>query len=51
MLWPLLINILGFALMIGTLTLIRFKNEVLARNSMRPWVRDLAAKTGADDAL
>ena len=46
MLWPLLINITGFAFMIGTLTLIRFKNEVLARNSMRPWVIELATKEG-----
>jgi len=46
MLWPLLTNILAFALMIGALTLVRFKNEVLARNAMRPWVRELAAKVG-----
>ena len=43
MLIPLLINILGFALMIGALTLIRFRNEVIARNAMRPWVKDLVA--------
>ncbi|MGB0833387.1 MAG: heme ABC transporter permease CcmC [Psychrobium sp.] len=46
MLWPLLTNILGFALMIGALTLVRFRNEVLASNSMRPWVREMAAKEG-----
>lgn len=44
MLIPLLINILGFALMIGALTLIRFRNEVIARNSMRPWVKELVAQ-------
>lgn len=44
MLIPLLINILGFALLIGTLTLIRFRTEVMARNSMRPWVREMVAQ-------
>lgn len=42
MLIPLVINILGFGLMIGALTLIRFRAEILARNGMRPWVRELA---------
>ena len=44
MLIPLLINILGFALLIGALTLVRFRNEVIARNTMRPWVKELVAK-------
>jgi heme exporter protein C len=30
--------------MIGAITLIRFRNEVIARNSMRPWVKELVAK-------
>ncbi|QDF65563.1 heme ABC transporter permease [Shewanella sp. SNU WT4] len=47
MLYPLLINILGFALMIGALTIVRFRAEVLARNGMRPWVRQLALAQGA----
>lgn len=42
MLYPLLINILGFGLMIGAITIVRFRAEILARNSMRPWVRELA---------
>ncbi|WP_025823507.1 heme ABC transporter permease [Shewanella marina] len=46
MLYPLLINILGFGLMIGALSLVRFKAEILARNSMRPWVRELAQAKG-----
>ena len=46
MLIPLVINILGFGLMIGALTLVRFRAEILARNSMRPWVRELATKVG-----
>ena len=47
MLIPLLINIFGFGLMIGALTLVRFRAEVLARNGMRPWVRKLAQEQGA----
>lgn len=46
MLYPLLINITGFGLMIAALTLVRFKNEILVRNSMRPWVRELAINQG-----
>ena len=42
MLYPLLINIFGFGMMIGAITLIRYRTEILARNGMRPWVRDLA---------
>ncbi|MCE9688168.1 heme ABC transporter permease [Shewanella sp. AS16] len=47
MLYPLLINILGFGFMIGAITLVRFKAEILARNGMRPWVRELATAAGA----
>lgn len=46
MLYPLLINILGFGVMIGAITLVRFRAEILARNSMRPWVRSLAISQG-----
>ncbi|GLP97714.1 heme ABC transporter permease [Paraferrimonas sedimenticola] len=46
MLYPLLINILGFGLMFGALTLVRFRAEILARNAMRPWVRELAKAEG-----
>lgn len=42
MLYPLLINIFGFGMMIGAITLIRYRAEILARNGMRPWVRELA---------
>jgi heme exporter protein C len=42
MLYPLLINMLGFGLMIGAITIVRFRAEILARNGMRPWVRELA---------
>jgi heme exporter protein C len=46
MLYPLLINIFGFGLMIGAITLVRFRAEILARNGMRPWVRELAKAEG-----
>ncbi|WP_163938586.1 heme ABC transporter permease [Paraferrimonas sp. SM1919] len=44
MLYPLLTNMLGFSLLFTTLTLIRFRNEILARSAMRPWVKELAQK-------
>jgi heme exporter protein C len=47
MLYPLLINIAGFGLMAGAITLVRFRAEILSRNGMRPWVRALAEAEGA----
>ncbi|MCL1125941.1 heme ABC transporter permease [Shewanella surugensis] len=47
MLYPLLINIVGFGLLLGAITLLRFRTEILARNSMRSWVRELAQIEGA----
>ncbi|MBM7072974.1 heme ABC transporter permease [Shewanella sp. 202IG2-18] len=44
MLHPLLLNIFGFGLMIGAITIMRFKAEIIARCSMRPWVKDMAIK-------
>ncbi|PSV40678.1 heme ABC transporter permease [Photobacterium sp. GB-210] len=41
MLWPLLIGIVGFAFFFGTVTMIRLRNEILIRESHRPWVREL----------
>lgn len=38
MLWPLLIMIVAFGSFLGTLALMRFRNEILARESHRPWV-------------
>tara|TARA_B100001094_G_scaffold333359_1_gene411085 strand:+ start:22579 stop:23322 length:744 start_codon:yes stop_codon:yes gene_type:complete len=46
MLYPLLCNILGFGLLFIGLTLIRFRAEILARNTMRPWVRQFVQKEG-----
>ncbi|PCS22018.1 heme ABC transporter permease [Candidatus Enterovibrio escicola] len=41
MLWPLLLNILGFALFLGALTLMGLRNNILQREAHRPWVRQL----------
>ncbi|TKB49529.1 heme ABC transporter permease [Ferrimonas aestuarii] len=43
MLLPLLCNIFGFMMMVAALTTVRFRAEVLARNAMRPWVKDIVA--------
>jgi heme exporter protein C len=44
MLWPFIFCFIGFALLVATIICIRFKTEILARNSMRPWVRELATQ-------
>ncbi|MCW8106958.1 heme ABC transporter permease [Alteromonas ponticola] len=44
MLWPLLINLLGFALFIGAVTGVRLQNEIIRRERHRPWVQQLAAQ-------
>ncbi len=41
MLWPLMIMIVGFGAFLGTLSLMRFRNEILARESHRAWVSTL----------
>lgn len=41
MLWPLLLNILGFALFIGTVTLMGLKNQILQKESHRSWLREM----------
>jgi len=41
MYWPFLMCLLGFAFLIAFIICIRFKTEILARNSMRPWVKTL----------
>ncbi|TQO84952.1 heme ABC transporter permease [Vibrio cholerae] len=45
MLWPLLACILGFAFFFAALTMIRLRNEILSRESHRPWVSELANQT------
>lgn len=42
MLWPLLICLVGFALFFVMVTLIRLRNEILNKESHRPWVQALA---------
>ena len=42
MYWPFLVCFVGFALLISAIICLRFRTEILARNSMRPWVRSLA---------
>jgi heme exporter protein C len=43
MFWPFLFCFLGFALLVGTIICIRFRSEILNRNSIRPWVRTLVS--------
>lgn len=42
MLWPLLLNIVGFASLFGTLAVLRLRNEILRHERHRPWVTVLA---------
>lgn len=43
MFWPFLICFIGFAFLVSALICLRFRTEILNRNSMRPWVRELVA--------
>lgn len=47
MLWPFIFCYMGFIFLIIVITCIRFRSEILARNSMRPWVRELVLNEGA----
>lgn len=49
MLWPLLIMIVAFGTFLGLLTLMRFRNEILARESHRPWVSLLVNRKLAEE--
>ena len=51
MLWPLLINIVGFACFIGAVTLMRMKNEIVRRELHRPWVKNLVSKGESGHAV
>ena len=44
MLWPFIFCFIGFALLVGVIVSLRFRNEILARNSIRPWVRELVSQ-------
>jgi heme exporter protein C len=37
MLWPLLINLVGFAAFVAVVTIIRLRSEILRRELHRPW--------------
>jgi heme exporter protein C len=41
MFWPFLVCFIGFAFFVTALICLRFRTEILNRNSMRPWVREL----------
>ncbi|WP_286263200.1 heme ABC transporter permease [Thalassotalea atypica] len=41
MFWPFLFCFFGFSFLVGALMCTRFQTELLARNRMRPWVRQL----------
>lgn len=43
MFWPFLVCFIGFAFLVTALICLRFRSEILNRNSMRPWVRELVA--------
>ena len=45
MLWPLLVNMFGFALFIASISMLRLKNEILRRDIHRPWVKSLLIKS------
>lgn len=44
MYWPFVLCFLGFSFFVGAVACLRFQNEILARNSMRPWVKKLVGK-------
>ena len=44
MLWPLLINIVGFGLFFGFIFLMSFRNKILQREIQRPWVLQLVKR-------
>jgi len=44
MYWPFLICFIGFICFVSWIICIRFKSEILARNAMRPWVREYVNK-------
>ncbi len=51
MYWPFLISFLGFAFLIAVIICIRFRTEILARNSIRPWVKNLVLSQETNHAI
>ena len=45
MYWPFVMCFLGFAFLIAIIICLRFRTEILSRNSMRPWVKELVLPT------
>ncbi|MDO6447121.1 heme ABC transporter permease [Colwellia sp. 1_MG-2023] len=45
MYWPFLVCFIGFICFVTWIICLRFRNEILARNAMRAWVRDLVNNT------
>ncbi len=41
MLWPLLLNLFGFALLLGAISLKRFRGLILEQEARRPWVQQM----------
>ena len=50
MLWPLLVSILAFGLILAALTCLRLKTAILQNEQHRPWVRQLAESFAAASA-
>ena len=51
MYWPFLMCLIGFIFLIAVLICIRFRTEILARNSMRPWVKTLVLSEEKANAI
>lgn len=51
MFWPFLVCFIGFTCFVTALICLRFRTEVLNRNSMRPWVRELVANEEKTHAI
>ncbi|MBP7546493.1 MAG: heme ABC transporter permease [Corallincola sp.] len=49
MLWPLLINLLGFGLLCGALVSALFANEMVRREAHRPWVKQVIREELGDE--
>ena len=46
MFWPFVICFLGIGMLVTFVICIRFRTEILSRNGMRPWVRELITAEG-----
>ncbi|MGB1263409.1 MAG: heme ABC transporter permease [Cognaticolwellia sp.] len=51
MFWPFLVCFIGFAFLVTALICLRFRSEILHRNNMRPWVRELVANEEKSHAV